>query len=92
MKVYYSRVSTEEQNEEGQLQDIKGFDYVFTDKCSGQVIRRLANFVQPERSGSRRSQSYTSRNPAGRQAGVAIVQSYSSHNLLTVRFLYLKIR
>ena len=38
MKVYYSRVSTEEQNEEGQLQDIKGFDYVFTDKCSGQVI------------------------------------------------------
>jgi len=27
MKVYYSRVSTEEQNEERQLQNIKGFDY-----------------------------------------------------------------
>ena len=37
MKVYYSRVSTEEQNEERQLQDIKGFDYVFTDKCSGSI-------------------------------------------------------
>jgi DNA invertase Pin-like site-specific DNA recombinase len=37
MKVYYSRVSTEEQNDERQLQDIKGFDYVFTDKCSGSI-------------------------------------------------------
>lgn len=37
MKVYYSRVSTEEQNEERQLQNIKGFDYVFTDKCSGSI-------------------------------------------------------
>ena len=37
MKVYYSRVSTEEQNEERQLQDINGFDYVFTDKCSGSI-------------------------------------------------------
>ena len=37
MKVYYSRVSTEEQNEERQLQDIKGFDYIFTDKCSGSI-------------------------------------------------------
>lgn len=37
MKVYYSRVSTEEQNEERQLQDIKGFDCIFTDKCSGSI-------------------------------------------------------
>ena len=37
MKVYYSRVSTEEQNEERQLQNIKGFDYVFNDKCSGSI-------------------------------------------------------
>lgn len=37
MKVYYSRVSTEEQNDERQLQDLKGFDYVFTDKCSGSI-------------------------------------------------------
>ena len=35
-------------------------------KCSGQVIRRLANFVQPERSVARRSQSYTSRNRCNR--------------------------
>lgn len=37
MKVYYSRVSTQEQNEERQLTDLKGFDYVFTDKCSGSI-------------------------------------------------------
>ena len=37
MKVYYSRVSTEEQNEERQLQDLKNFDYIFTDKCSGSI-------------------------------------------------------
>ena len=37
MKVYYSRISTLEQNEERQLQDIVGFDYVFTDKCSGSI-------------------------------------------------------
>jgi DNA invertase Pin-like site-specific DNA recombinase len=37
MKVYYSRVSTEEQNEERQLQNIKGFDYIFNDKCSGSI-------------------------------------------------------
>ena len=35
MKVFYSRVSTEEQNAERQLQDLNGFDYVFTDTCSG---------------------------------------------------------
>lgn len=37
MKVFYSRCSTEEQNEERQLQDIEKFDYVFTDKCSGSI-------------------------------------------------------
>ena len=37
MKVYYSRVSTQEQNDERQLQDLNGFDYVFTDKCSGSI-------------------------------------------------------
>ena len=37
MKVYYSRVSTEEQNEERQLQNLKNFDYIFTDKCSGSI-------------------------------------------------------
>ena len=37
MKVFYSRTSTQEQNEERQLQDLNGFDYVFTDKCSGSI-------------------------------------------------------
>jgi DNA invertase Pin-like site-specific DNA recombinase len=37
MKVFYSRVSTDEQNAERQLQDLKGFDYVFTDTCSGSI-------------------------------------------------------
>ena len=37
MKVFYSRTSTLEQNEERQLQDLAGFDYVFTDKCSGSI-------------------------------------------------------
>jgi DNA invertase Pin-like site-specific DNA recombinase len=37
MKVYYSRVSTLEQNDERQLQDLGGFDYIFTDKCSGSI-------------------------------------------------------
>ena len=37
MKVYYSRVSTEEQNAERQLQELNGFDYVFTDTCSGSI-------------------------------------------------------
>lgn len=37
MKVYYSRVSTEEQNSERQLQDTNGFDYVFLDSCSGTI-------------------------------------------------------
>ena len=37
MKVYYSRISTTDQNEERQLQDLNGFDYIFTDKCSGNI-------------------------------------------------------
>jgi putative DNA-invertase from lambdoid prophage Rac len=37
MKVYYSRVSTEEQNSERQLQDTNGFDYIFNDSCSGSI-------------------------------------------------------
>lgn len=37
MKVFYSRVSTQEQNDERQLQDLNGFDYIFTDKCSGSI-------------------------------------------------------
>ena len=37
MKVYYSRVSTEEQNAERQLQELNGFDYVFTDTYSGSI-------------------------------------------------------
>ncbi len=37
MKVYYSRVSTTEQNEVRQMNNLSGFDYVFTDKVSGSV-------------------------------------------------------
>jgi len=37
MKVFYSRCSTIEQNDERQLQDLKGFDFVFSDKCSGAI-------------------------------------------------------
>jgi DNA invertase Pin-like site-specific DNA recombinase len=37
MKVFYSRVSTQEQNEDRQLQDLNGFDFIFTDKCSGSI-------------------------------------------------------
>lgn len=37
MKVYYTRVSTTEQNESRQLNDLDQFDYVFTDKCSGSI-------------------------------------------------------
>jgi len=37
MKVYYSRVSTLDQNEERQLIDTKDFDNVFLDKCSGKI-------------------------------------------------------
>ncbi len=37
MKVFYSRVSTEEQNEGRQMVNLDGFDNVFTDKCSGSI-------------------------------------------------------
>ena len=35
MRVFYSRVSTTEQNISRQMNELKGFDYVFTDYCSG---------------------------------------------------------
>lgn len=39
MKVFYSRISTNDgsQNDERQLQNIKEFDYVLSDKCSGTI-------------------------------------------------------
>ena len=37
MKVLYSRVSSESQNEERQVQRTEGFDYVLVDKCSGLI-------------------------------------------------------
>ena len=37
MKVLYSRVSSTSQQEDRQIQDTIGFDYVFTDKCSGLI-------------------------------------------------------
>jgi DNA invertase Pin-like site-specific DNA recombinase len=37
MKVLYSRVSSSTQQEDRQVQDTVGFDYVFTDKCSGLI-------------------------------------------------------
>jgi DNA invertase Pin-like site-specific DNA recombinase len=37
MKVFYSRVSTVSQNDERQLKDLKGFDYILSDKCSGSI-------------------------------------------------------
>ena len=37
MKVYYSRVSTSQQNDERQLTNLEEFDYVLSDKCSGTI-------------------------------------------------------
>ena len=37
MKVFYSRVSTIEQNSERQLINLEGFNYVLNDKCSGLI-------------------------------------------------------
>jgi DNA invertase Pin-like site-specific DNA recombinase len=37
MKIFYGRVSSVEQNTERQLQNVSGFDYVLTDKCSGVI-------------------------------------------------------
>lgn len=37
MRVFYSRISTVDQNEARQMDNLDGFDYVFTDKCSGSI-------------------------------------------------------
>ena len=37
MKVFLSRVSTDEQSELRQIQNVEGFDKVIIDKCSGLV-------------------------------------------------------
>ena len=37
MKVFYSRISTTEQNPERQLQNVEGFDFLFVDTCSGAI-------------------------------------------------------
>ena len=39
MKVFYSRVSSSDgsQKHDRQLTDVKGFDYVFSDSCSGGI-------------------------------------------------------
>jgi DNA invertase Pin-like site-specific DNA recombinase len=37
MKIFYSRVSTSEQNISRQMNKLDGFDYVFTDFCSGSI-------------------------------------------------------
>jgi DNA invertase Pin-like site-specific DNA recombinase len=37
MKVFYSRVSTEDQNSDRQLQNTNEFDYILNDKCSGLI-------------------------------------------------------
>ena len=39
MKVFYSRISSSDgsQSDERQLQNLKGFDYVLSDKCSGTI-------------------------------------------------------
>ena len=37
MKLFYSRISHEDQNDERQLKNLKGFDYILSDKCSGSI-------------------------------------------------------
>jgi DNA invertase Pin-like site-specific DNA recombinase len=37
MKVFYSRVSTTEQNDSRQLSNLDGFDMIYDDKCSGVI-------------------------------------------------------
>ena len=37
MKVFYSRISTQNQNDDRQLNNLKGFDYIISDKCSGLI-------------------------------------------------------
>lgn len=36
-KVFYSRISTVGQSDERQLQNLSGFDHIFSDKCSGTI-------------------------------------------------------
>lgn len=35
--IFYSRVSTLDQNDARQLDELNGFDYIFSDKCSGTI-------------------------------------------------------
>ena len=37
MKVFYSRVSTEDQKIDRQMKNLEGFDYVLSDYCSGSI-------------------------------------------------------
>lgn len=37
MRVFYSRISSIDQNESRQMDNLESFDYVFTDKCSGSI-------------------------------------------------------
>lgn len=37
MRVFYSRISTIDQNEARQMDNLDSFDYIFTDKCSGSI-------------------------------------------------------
>lgn len=37
MRIYIARVSTDEQNESRQIQNVEGFDKVIIDKCSGLI-------------------------------------------------------
>ena len=37
MRLFYSRISHEDQNDERQLKNLKGFDYILSDKCSGSI-------------------------------------------------------
>ena len=37
MRIYIARVSTDEQNESRQIQNVEGFDKVIIDKCDGDI-------------------------------------------------------
>jgi DNA invertase Pin-like site-specific DNA recombinase len=37
MKVFYTRVSTIDQKMDRQMNELEGFDYVFSDYCSGSI-------------------------------------------------------
>jgi len=36
-KVFYSRISTADQNDERQLQNLSGYNFILKDKCSGLI-------------------------------------------------------